>query len=116
MSNKAEQNFKKFDHSKALGIHINRVNDLIATGLQRSEHNDFDLFFNQVIMSLMALDGMLDPFKDESFEEVFTDGDRFSSMRRGQQLKFVHEAIKKYTNLMYRKNLFYVQKSGRTNL
>lgn len=112
--------YKKYDHSKAIGNHVNRINELITKGLQESEHEKFDLFFSQVIMSLMALDGMLDPFKDDGddgeFEEVFEGKMKFNSMSRGDQLKFVHGAMKEYTNLMYREGLFYVSRSGRTEV
>lgn len=117
MSN--NQDYEKYDHSRVIGNHINRINDLIATGLQESEHEKFDLFFSQVIMSLMALDGMLDPFKNHEgndFTPVFDDELNFTSMNRGKQLQFVHEAFMEYTNLMYDEGLFYVSKTGRTKV
>jgi len=114
-----KQDFKKYDHSRVIGNHINRINDLITSGLQESEHEKFDLFFSQVIMSLMALDGMLDPFKkhsDNNFEPVFDQELKFGNWDRGRQLEFVHQAFKEYTNLMYDEGLFYTSKTGRTKV
>lgn len=110
---KEEKKYKKYDHSASISRQIDRINSLISTGLQDMEKQSWDQYYNSVIMSLMTLDGMLEPFKDEEFEEQFNNFNP-KRMKRGQQLSFVHEAWKNYTNLLHRQGLFYVSYSQDT--
>jgi len=105
-----DNKFKKYDHSASISRQIDRINSLISTGLQDMEKQNWDQYYNSVIMSLMTLDGMLEPFKDDEFEEQFNNFNP-QRMKKGQQLSFVHEAWKNYTNLLHRQGLFYVSYS-----
>jgi len=98
--------YRKYDHSAALSRQVDRVNQTISTGLQDLETTDFDLYFSNIVMSLMALDGMLQPFKDDEYPEIFKDK-KFATMKRDKKMGFVRDAMRQITQLMYRRNLFY---------
>jgi hypothetical protein len=102
---------KKYDHSKALGKHVTELNQLITQGLQSDEVSDFSNYFNQVIMGMVSLDAMLDPFKDDEWDEIFQDFNP-NTMSMAQKMSFVKNSLRKYYNLMNDKGLFYVTYSS----
>lgn len=110
---KEEKKYKKYDHSASISRQIDRINQQMSTGLQDVDTVEWDNYYNSVIMSLMTLDGMLEPFKDDDFNELF-DNFKPAALSRGEQLSFVHEAWKQYTNLLHRQGLFYVSYSKDT--
>jgi len=105
-----EKKYKKYDHSASISRQIDRINQQMSTGLQDVDKAEWSNYYNSVIMSLMTLDGMLEPFKDDEFDELFDDFAP-AGWSRGKQLSFVHQAWKQYTNLLHRQGLFYVSYS-----
>lgn len=106
-----ERRFKKYDHSAVISRQVDNINSKVSGGVGPEE--GFDNYFNSVVMSMMCLDGMLEPFKDEEYENPF-DEVTFTGMNRQKQLKFVKEAMREMTMLMYRKNLFYSSSTTKT--
>jgi len=110
--------YEKYDHSKVISQQIERVNKLITEGPQDSGFDSFDQYFHQVVMGLMTLDGLLDPFKDEEYGKN-GDGpldDLELPNKTVQKLEFVRDTMRKMTNLLNREDLFYVKKNGRRQM
>lgn len=103
----ANQNkkYRKYDHSKVIGEHVKNLSKQVSD-LDDTENKEWSKYFNGVVMGIAYLDAMLDPFKDDNFNEVFTEGQNFGNSK-SQQIKFVHNSLTKYFNLMYRRKLFY---------
>jgi len=105
--------YKKYDHSEVIQRQLDRVNKLISTGLQDSEHSDFELYFHQIVMSLMSLDAMLKPFHDDKYGQPMDDFD--APRKKSEKLEFVRDAFREITELLEREDLFYVRRSGRVS-
>jgi len=103
---------KKYDHSEVIGKQVKDLGQVITKGVKNSEDGgtDFTTYYNRVIMGIMHLDSLLDPFKDDEFEDHLK-GFNPKNMSRAGQLKFIRECMSEYTNLMNRQGLFYVQYS-----
>lgn len=102
---------KKYDHSEAIGKHVTELNHLVTTGMQSEEVTDFSNYFNQVIMGMVSLDAMLDPFKDDDWDDIFEDFNP-RSMTMAEKMSFVKNSLRDYYNLMNDKGLFYVTYSS----
>lgn len=109
--NDSSSNYEKYDHSQVISSQLNRINKLISEGLQNSDFDSFDLYFHQVVMSLMSLDAVLEPFKDDEYDDPVDDFD--DPMNTTERLTFVRDALREITKLLHREDLFYVQRTGR---
>lgn len=112
--------FEKYDHSKEISNQIGRIDKLITEGPSNSEFDSFEQYFYQVVMGLMTLDGLLEPFKDEDYgksEDSEGPLDDFSMPNSvPAKLEFVRDTFREITLLLKREELFYVRKNGRRNL
>jgi len=107
-----EHNTKKYDHAQAIGEHLRNLSQQISS-LEETDSKNWSSYFNSIMMSISLLDAMLDPFKPDDFQEVFQKNQSFGSTK-GEQVQFVHTAMKHYFNLMKEKELFYASYSEDT--
>lgn len=111
--------YKKYDHSQVISKQIERIDELVTQGPKDSDFDSFDEYFNQIVMGLMTLDGLLEPFKDEKYgKSEDEDGplDDWSDPGTVEgRLSFVRDTFRDITALLNREGLFYAKRTGRTN-
>ncbi|MFB6193041.1 MAG: hypothetical protein ABEK00_02220 [Candidatus Nanohaloarchaea archaeon] len=112
--------YEKYDHSKVISQQIERIDKLVTQGPKDSDFDSFDEYFNQIVMGLMTLDGLLEPFKDEEYGLSEQDAgplDDFQDPGKvSERLSFVRDTFRDVTSLLDRQGLFYVRKNGRREL
>lgn len=106
-----EEKYKKYDHSQVIGRHIQTLSQQ-ASNLEDTDIENWNIYFHEVMLGIAFLDSLLDPFKSKEFDEIFTD-ELNIPQSKGKQIKFVHQSLKKYFNLLHQEGLFYTQRTGR---
>lgn len=109
-----DRDFEKYDHSRAIRQQIRYVNDKI--GEVGVENENFEKYFNKVLMALSSLDAMADPVKDEEYEEMVEEAlnqGKPANMNRLEKLEFIHSSLTELMQLFYRENMFYLERRGR---
>lgn len=105
------EDYKKYNHAKAIRQQIRHVNDKIGEA-DMEDAESFNNYFYKVYMSLAALDAVIEPFKDDDYTEKLTEEDPISKDTSGR-LQFVHATMKEIMNLLDRQNIFYESNRGR---
>lgn len=112
--------YEKYDHSKVISSQIERIDELVTQGPKDSDFEGFDEYFNQVVMGLMTLDGLLEPFKDKEYGLSENNAgpldDYEDPVKVEDRLEFIRDTFREITKLLDREGLFYVKKNGRRNL
>jgi len=118
MATKGGQEYKKYSHERAIRQQIRYVNDKIGEADVEGTQ-DFDKYFNKVLMALASLDAMAEPFKDDDYDGSVGKALEEATpraMNRFQKLEFIHSSLKELMNLFDKENLFYETKTGRTSV
>lgn len=108
------QNYKKPNHVNLIFDHLQRCSKLISMDLENVDINSLENYFARVRMSLLSLNALVAPFKDEEFEEPELSKDQRSERGSNRptlenQIEYVEEFLTEITNLLKRKNLVYYE-------
>jgi len=118
LASKDGQEYKKYSHERAIRQQIRYVNDKIGEADVEGTQ-DFDKYFNKVLMALASLDALAEPFKDDEYESSIGDALEDATprkMNRFEKLQFIHESLRELMQLFDKENLFYETKTGRTSV
>lgn len=109
-----EDTYEKYNHAATISRQIDRINENISKGMQEMEKPEFELYIHQVMMSILALDAMILPWKkDKEYEEVLPDKNKFRSKDKLGKIKYATECLDQIYRVLSEENLFYAKKYGR---
>lgn len=67
--NNEKQYHGKLDEQSLIFRQIDRINDLITMDLRSTNVNSWNIYFQKIELSLNALESILSPMRDETYEE-----------------------------------------------
>jgi len=105
------KDYKKYDHARAIRQQIRYVNDKVGEA-DMEDTQAFQNYFNKVFMAIGSLDAMLNPFKDEEYEDKLSDINPVSAST-SEKLQFVRNALTEIYDLLDRQQIFYETRTGR---
>lgn len=114
MAQRNGKDYKKYDHARAIRQQIRYVNDKVGEA-DMEDAQAFQNYFNKVFMAIGSLDAMLNPFKDDNYDDKLSDFNPVSAST-GEKLQFVRDALTEIYDLLDRQQIFYQTTTGRESV
>lgn len=110
-----QDDYEKYNHAATISRQIDRINDNISKGMQKMEEPEFELYIHQVMMSVLALDAMILPWKEDKdfYDEVLPEKNEFRRKDKLEKIKYATQCLEQINRVLSEENLFYAKKYGR---